>query len=80
MSAEKTPQLSFIRIAGMREVACTVCNHLSNTPIEGNQHFTAAHPERLCPATKKRIGTVSPASKASAPRPAAKSVRATAAS
>ena len=80
MGRQETPQLSFTRIAGVKEVACSVCNHLSDTPIEGNRHFAAAHPEKLCPATKRRIATVRLASTARAPRPAAKNVKAKAAS
>jgi hypothetical protein len=80
MAREKAPQLSFTRIAGVKEVACSVCNHLSDTPIEGNRHFAAAHPEKLWPTTMKRLATVRLASTARAPRPAAKNVKAKAAS
>jgi hypothetical protein len=80
MAREKAPQLSFTRIAGIKEVACSICSHLSDTPIEGNRHFALVHPEKLCPATKLRIATVRPASTAKAPRHAAKSVKAKASS
>jgi hypothetical protein len=75
MEREKAAQLSFTRIAGVMKVACTVCNQLSDTPIEGNRHFAATHPEKLCPATKQRIAKTNRASKTKAPRPVAASVK-----
>ena len=76
MGREKATQLSFTRISGVKEVACTVCGQLSDTPILANQHFATTHPEKLCPATKQRISKTSRASKPKAPRPAAASVKA----
>lgn len=77
MGRSASPQLTFTRISGSPEVSCTVCGALNASPIAGNIHFILCHKEKLCPATKKRIATASPVSKAKAPHPAAKSAKGT---
>lgn len=76
MAGKKTPQLSWSRVAGSSQVACSVCNQLSDTPILGNIHFATVHPEKLCKSMTTPPPQASRSCRDSTPRADAKNAKA----